>query len=1012
MARNRKRPRKRTPVSAQPKQSPESQAANSAQQSSPGLGLIYLCVLLSGMAALVYEIVWARSLTLFIGTTAYAHTAVLTAYMTGLALGSLVVGRVADRISSPLKLYAWLEIGIGVFAVFTPWLFPVLQQFYADTVSLAGLSGTSGQLMRFGIALLLLLIPTFLMGGTLPLLVKGLTRRPDGLLGSTARLYGLNTLGATLGAFAAGYLLIPTLGLKLTIYFAVVVNVLVGLLILVLRTRHETRLVFSMTCDNKLRSQTDTLLTDARLRWVLIGFAFSGFAALVYQTAWIKSLILVIGGSVYGFTITVTTFLAGIGIGSLAYSWWAKGMDQARTLRLAAGLQFGVAVTALIGMGLIGTLPELFFEGYRAGLHTSFYLFQAYIFLLCFIVMFVPTVLLGALFPLIVSVWTRANAIGQGVGTAYAANAFGTIIGALLGGLLLLPTIGIQASVILASLLSALVAVLFWFIVSGWSPNWKTLAWPAYGLATVGLTIAIMPSWDRQIMTSGAYTNSYYWAKKDEAKIKTFKDRIKSRDNLYYHEGIDGLVNIYDGKRQRVLVINGKAQASTRGDLPTQILLAQLPMMLRPDATEVLNIGLGAGISAGSVTLHQKLEQLDIVEFSSGVVEGNHLFNEYNHSVLDNPKVKLYVMDGRNFILANKQKYDVIVSEPSHPWISGVSNLFTREFMEAARDQLKPGGILSQWIQTYAMDTDSVKILLNTVRSTFDYVSVWLPRDGDLIVIASNQPYFYHYPALVEQFNDTTISEELARIKIENPVQLMNKLLFQGSALASYTRQSAINSDDDPIIEYQAPRALFTPTANQNLNDTMRFLDRKKTVVPIKGLTTVVDKEMTVIPAKLAIALNGDEQKISSQWLAERRHLKTQKELSVVGTGNQWLSKWTEGKQGYQVLSERRPRRDSELEQQALLRSVMVKGVTDNGLIENDKRHPWVAWVVGPGISDHHQALSLLWACEDPQKDNQDSVLRHLVQVQIPVDQMRQQSNKALVKKTQSRFQCLSGQVL
>ena len=285
--------------------------------------LISVCFFLSGLAGLVYEVVWARQLGLFLGITSYAHTAVITAYMAGLAAGSLYFGRRADRHQQPLKLYAWLEIGVGIYAAMTPWLFRLLQHGYTAMADVSQIGEISGHLGRFSIALLALLIPTFLMGGTLPLLVRGFVTELPGLGKVTGRFYGINTLGAMLGTLIAGYLLLPVLGIKATIFTGVFINLGVAVIVLVmlqkLRLSPIAKKVSAVAERHTQEDMGKTKPAGSR-HVVLLGFGLAGFASLLTQMAWIRAFILVVGGSVYAFTITLASFLAGIGLGSLLYT--------------------------------------------------------------------------------------------------------------------------------------------------------------------------------------------------------------------------------------------------------------------------------------------------------------------------------------------------------------------------------------------------------------------------------------------------------------------------------------------------------------------------------------------------------------------------------------------------------------------------------------------------------------------------------------------------------------------
>ncbi len=421
----------------------------------------------SGAAGLIYEVVWARQLTLFLGVTAFAHSAVVTAFLAGLAVGAVVIGRFIDRRIDPLRTYALLELAIGAWALATPWLFSLLQSLYAAATTALGWSGTPALALRFALAIAALFVPTALMGGTLPVLVRALAQRAS-LPRTTSWLYGLNTLGAALGCFAAGYWLLPALGVRNTVFFAATINLIVAWVAWYFlkeapggpgRGESATEVdgsgtVVSGTVVSGVTADLETL-GRGRARLLLVGFAISGFAALVYQLAWIRVLHLVIGSSVYAFSATLTLFLTGLALGSLAWNRLAgrrRFVSVSGRFREAAVLEALVGFLAVAGLHLVPHLPGLFLRGAELGMHEDFGRFQILIFGLSALLMLPATLALGALFPLLTTLWVGdSQKLGMGVGTAYAVNTVGTILGSLVGGLILLPWLGVQSSLILAA---------------------------------------------------------------------------------------------------------------------------------------------------------------------------------------------------------------------------------------------------------------------------------------------------------------------------------------------------------------------------------------------------------------------------------------------------------------------------------------------------------------------------------------------------------------------------------
>jgi spermidine synthase len=830
---------------------------------------IYVCFLLSGAAGLIYEVVWARQLSLFLGITSYAYTAVITAYMAGLAAGSVVIGRRADRLPNPLMFYAWLEVGVAAYAALTPWLFPVLQAVYANAAGAMGVTGMSSHLTRFTLALLALLVPTFLMGGTLPLLVRGFTRNLPELGRITGRLYGINTLGATLGTFAAGFLLLPALGVRGSVFVGVALNLGVAAVVMLTGRQPATE---ERPAESGVRAEQaapeGAKLSPMLVATLLIGFAVAGFASLLCQLAWIRALILVVGSSVYAFSTTLTSFLAGLGLGSLLYGrFLSRGMDSEDTttsagLGRAAALSAVIGFSALLGLPLIGQLPRLFLEGYAAGLHEKFFLFQGFIFVLSALIMIVPTLCMGALFPLITVVWTRSrSSVGRGVGTAYAINTGGTIVGSLIGGLLLLPTVGVHRAVVLGAGLYVAVAVLFWWVrpvrvaaATRWLGGAAILA----GFAFVAWAV---PPWDKALMSSGVFFNAERMVGLLEEQ--SLREITHASEMVYYQEGIDGTVSVLESGGNTRMVINGKTDASSPGDLPTQVLLGALPILIHPGLREVLVIGLGSGISVGSVAAHTTVERIEVLEISPEVVAASDFFADEHGRVLEDPRVELIVADARNYLLARDEPYDAIVSAPSNPWISGISNLFTQDFFEMAAERLAEDGIMAQWFQMYSMSNEDLKIVLHTFQSVFPHVSVWMSKPGDLLLVGSKQPHGLDHAHIERSLSDPDVHADLSRIGVDGTATLVRKFLLYGPALAEYTADRPLNTDDRPRIEFNAPRNLYAKTSDTNLIDIVRFVGGAPIPLPISGLAERTPEGLDAPGLGLTVRTDGE---IADGW--------------------------------------------------------------------------------------------------------------------------------------------------
>jgi spermidine synthase len=864
--------------------------------------LILACFFLSGLAGLIYEVVWARQLSLFLGITSYAHTAVITAYMAGLAAGSLYFGRRADRHHEPLKVYAWLEIGVGLYAALTPWLFTGLQHGYISIAEVTSIGTTSGHLTRFAVALLALLVPTFLMGGTLPLLVRGFVTELPSLGKITGRFYGINTLGAVTGTVLAGYLLIPKLGLKLSILTGAGINLAIAVVILLLLQKKPA--TDTGTRPGPVEVKRPAAHTNesypARFRLVVFaGFGAAGFAALLAQMAWIRALILVVGGSVYAFTITLASFLAGIGLGSLIYTRFLaadKGQNknswQSAKFEMAAILALSISLALLLGLPVTGKLPGWFMAGYAAGLHSNFAVFQLFIFALCASVIALPTVFMGILFPLMTAIWTPSLWYsGRGVGSVYAINTAGTVLGALVGGLFLLPWLGVHGSILVAATIYLLVATAYWFVsAESQKPLKRVIA--AILVLVFSVLAWSLPPWNKLLMVSGVFSFPDRLAKQlPGSSLETIVER---NELVYYAEGLDGIVAVRRSGNDRALVINGKADASSREDLPTQILLGQLPLALDRRVNSALVIGLGSGITAGTIATSDQLNSMTILEISKEVVEASSYFRAENRNVLADPRVSLVTADARNYLMASADTYDLIVSEPSNPWITGISNLFTDEFFKLAKKRLNPGGVMTQWFHTYGMSNDDLRSVLKTFAKHFAYVSLWSPVFEDIIIMGSNEPHAIAWGQSNNQ-GESKRMEELERAQVFGFRDLVRLYLMGGELVSDYASGAEINSDNYPVIEFNAPKNLYADTTQQNTTSIFEYLDGRSQSVPITGLVGVNQSGVDASFMGLQILGRDAISSIEPHWLIRQLLVedKGRKIYGFIDTGR--VLSWKEG---------------------------------------------------------------------------------------------------------------------
>ena len=770
---------------------------------------------LSGACGLTYEIVWSRLLVFVFGGTTFAITTVLTCFMGGLALGAWLAGRFLTRERArtlrPERLYGVLEIVIGLTALAVPVLLQLASGLYRALIDTVGESFLLLTAARVVASAVILLLPTTAMGATLPLLASAFSRRGTRVGGNVAALYGANTFGAFVGCAGAGFFLLPRLGLSGSTLTAAVLNLAAGAaaLLLSLRGAGEPAPVEgageaagkqphkSETKTKKTKKKRRDRETGLGGRPILLLYGLSGFAAMAYQVAWTRALILSMGSSTYSFSTIVSCYILGLAAGSLAMT---RRVDRIRRpLAAAARLQGLIALAALFVVPLFGELPNVVAGAAKApGASFGGLLFLEAVWV--FGLLIVPTLAMGALLPLVCRIYDPSpEKAGRSVGDVYAANTAGTILGAALAGFVLIPleSVGMERTLYLASGLNLLVGTLFLLASGPRTTARYALAGGAW-LAAV-LAAGVTEPWSRELMTSGPYLGR-------EAGGGGW-------ELVFYREGIDATVSVErSGDGDLSLSVNGKADASTLADdMQTQTLIGVLPMLLRPAAREVCLIGLGSGVTAGAI-LAFDVERLDVAEISQAVIDGSRLFDQASGAPLEDPRLELHRADGRNFLLLGERRYDVVVSEPSNPWISGIANLFTREFFELSRRRLRPGGIHAQWLHGYSMDPGNFAAVLHTLEEAFGHVQVWEMATDDYLFLASTEPLSIDVEGLYFSFTRPRLMEMLEEIRITHPLQLAHHYVGEAAHMASWLETALLLTDDLPHLEFSAPHYLLADT--------------------------------------------------------------------------------------------------------------------------------------------------------------------------------------------------------
>lgn len=816
---------------------------------------------LSGAAALVYEVAWSRLLVLHTGHTVAAVGTVLAAFMGGLAGGAALGGRFAFRLTrqQAVRLYGLLECAIAACALLVPvalaGLQPLLAATYAD-----GDGGVLFGLSRLLSSLAVLLVPTAAMGATFPLAVRWFAGRAEDAGTETGTLYALNTLGAALGAGLTGFILLPWLGLRGATLVGVALNVAAGAGALGLarhavapgRALPATASTVPPAVDQQVARRRQRRPARAGHRagkaggraaagrqaepsplvgrtWLAASaLGLSGFVALTWQVAWTRILALVIGPTTYAFSAMLTTFIGGLACGAAIGARLARWPRYrivwlGTTLVLAALATFAalrLIVPLSLAMARAAAEPDALFASVMA-VQVA----------LAAGLLLPMTIALGAAFPLAVAVAARREeTIAFDAGMVYAVNTVGAIAGALLGSFVLVPFLGLRQTILAASALGIAGGSLL--LLAADVGRRARFALAACALASLG-AVAALPDWNRALLSGGAYWNV------PNAPTQDLQAMLEAGEVLYYEEGAAGTVSVRRTAGSLALAIDGKVDASNATDMLTQSLLAHLPLLLHPDPQDVGIIGLGSGVTLGAALRHP-IRRADMLEISPQVVEASAWFEAENDAALADPRTRLILTDGRSHLLLSSQRYDVIISEPSNPWMAGVATLFTQEFFQAARDRLQPGGILCQWAHTYGIRDEDLRSITRTFLSVFPEGAMWLVGDGDVLLIGSVDPLEPRLREIGTAWERPGVGAALAAVGVRDAFSVLSLFVGSGSALQHYSARAPVQTDDHNSLEFSAPRGLYEGSRSTNENArTLRALSDR--FAPPAAIRSVVE---------------------------------------------------------------------------------------------------------------------------------------------------------------------------
>lgn len=753
------------------------------------IGLFFL----SGISGLMYEVVWLRVLGHVFGVTVWAASTVLASFMAGLALGGYLAGRVSARVRNPLLWYGGAELLIGVSAVLTPTVFGWLERFYVAIYPALPGELVALTVVRFLLSFAVLLVPTTLMGATLPLVVKSSLMREGDMGRSVSLLYGTNTLGALVGVWAAGFYLIGSIGVMNTFYVALAINLTVGVVAVIasrwtanVAPQPEPAEAHAAAANDTVRARLGAALGSNRVRRaVLFVFFLSGFTSLAYEVIWFRVLTHYQQVTTYAFTVMLMVFLAGIAFGSYLVAPFVK--RRIDWLPVLAGIEVLIGLTALASVHIMAHAfdwlePAIarWFEPYLARILPDLaYTDLAFLAEVAFLSMGPTTLLLGIAFPIGVQLYASGGAdpedVGAPLGRFYAVNTIGAILGSLAGGFLLLPLFGSQHSVGILSVVNVLAGLALLWV----RPRVRIA--PAAALSAVSLALVaalVLPAPD----LLGAILSGRY----------------RDHTLLFHEEGIQTSVSVQSAPGiDHILFLDGSHQAN---DLPGGVklhrMIGHMPMLLHPDPKRALVIGLGGGATAGAVSQYEGV-QVDIVELAPAVVNGSKFFRHVNYDVLNQPNVHLRLDDGRNYMMLTRQKYDVITADIVHPWHAGAGNLYSTEYYTLAREALTDDGLMCQWIDT--VGETEFKLLMRSFVEVFPYVSFWY--EGNLM-IGSKTPHYFDPDVVARKLANPKTRAALAQVGANTPQDVLNWYNASRPQMKRYLGDGPVITDNSPYVEY------------------------------------------------------------------------------------------------------------------------------------------------------------------------------------------------------------------
>ena len=747
----------------------------------------------SGFAALVYEVVWFHLLQLVVGASAISLAVLLGSFMGGMCLGSITFARLVSPKLHPLRVYAWLEFGIGGIGLVLLFLLPLVGRIYVTSIGY----GLESILFRGFVAAICLLPPTILMGATLPAISRWIRTTKIGV-SQLGFFYGANIAGAVLGTFLTGFFLLRLFDTIVATYVAISMNLLVGAVALWLASRNP----FEAT-DFEEAEGADSSVPTAP--YVVI--ALSGLTALGAEVVWTRQLSLLFGTTVYNFSLILLVFLSGLGLGSTFGAVLSRRTTEPSD---ALGKCQLLLVPSILWGSILITERMPYWQPNEEFLpwilDSTAYVF-AFDMIRCGIAMLPATILWGTSFPLALAAAARKEDPGKLVGGIYAANTAGAIVGSLFFTLIWIPLAGTRSAQQAFMVIAAGAALMM--LGTPASKEGQTgratstssglsvpyLASVAFVLVVTLVLVLVMPATPRGFIAYGRFIE--YWGQDTEF--------------LYTAEGIDASVAVSEFEGERSMHVAGKVVASNvQIDMRLQRMLGHMPALVHKRPRTVLIVGCGAGVTAGSFVVHPDIERIVICEIEKRVPEAAaQFFGPENYDVLNDPRTELIIDDARHFLATTDEKFDIITSDPIHPWVRGAAAMYSAEYFEMVREHLNPGGVVAQWVPLYETSEDAVKSQLATFVVAFPDATVWTSDifggGYDVFILGQEGPTTIQVEEMDRRIRESpTLYQSLLDVDFESAVDLLGTYGNRGPDMTEWLSDAQLNSDRNLRLQYLA----------------------------------------------------------------------------------------------------------------------------------------------------------------------------------------------------------------